>query len=171
MRATVRELVTLAACTAILFVGQIALAFLPNIEVVSLLIILYTLTFKKRVLWIIYGFALLEGMLYGFSFWWISYLYVWTILAGVTWCFRKMDSALGWAVLSAAFGLNFGILCEISRLFILGWNATVAEWISGIPFDLAHCFGNFAAALVLYRPLRTLLRRFFPEGKPAGNQR
>ena len=72
MRATVRELVTLAACTAILFVGQIALAFLPNIEVVSLLIILYTLTFKKRVLWIIYGFALLEGMLYGFSFWWIS---------------------------------------------------------------------------------------------------
>ena len=73
MRATVRELVTLAACTAILFVGQIALAFLPNIEVVSLLIILYTLTFKKRVLWIIYGFALLEGMLYGFSFWWISY--------------------------------------------------------------------------------------------------
>ena len=42
MRATVRELVTLAACTAILFVGQIALAFLPNIEVVSLLIILYT---------------------------------------------------------------------------------------------------------------------------------
>lgn len=167
MRATVRELVTLAACTAILFVGQIALAFLPNIEVVSLLIILYTLTFRKKVLWIIYGFALLEGMLYGFSFWWISYLYVWTILAGVTWCFRKMDTALGWAVLSAAYGLSFGILCEISRLFILGWNATVAEWISGIPFDLAHCVGNFAAALVLYRPLRTLLRRFFPEGKPA----
>ena len=36
--------------------------FLPNIEIVTLLIILYTRTFGKRVFAIIYAFVMLEGL-------------------------------------------------------------------------------------------------------------
>ena len=96
MKLKVRELVILGLMTAILFIAQVALSFLPNIELVSLLIIVYTLVFGPKVLYVIYAFAVLEGLLYGFSTWWITYLYVWTILAGATWCFRKMESLLGW---------------------------------------------------------------------------
>ena len=66
---------------AILLIGQVGMAFLPNIEPVSTLIILYTLTHKKYTFYIIYVFVLLEGILYGFGIWWISYLYIWSILA------------------------------------------------------------------------------------------
>ena len=34
--------------------------------------------------------------------------------------------------------------------------------LSGIPFDLLHCGGNFAIMLLCYRPLRRLLRRYGP---------
>ncbi len=162
MKLHVRELVFLALCTAVLFVSQVALAFLPNIELVSLLVIVYTHAFRRKVLYIIYAFTLLEGLLYGFSTWWLTYLYVWTVLALLAWAFRRMESPLGWAILSGAFGLAFGALCELVYLPIIGWRASVAAWVSGIPFDLAHCFGNFVAALALYRPLSRLMERLVP---------
>ena len=44
-----RSLVIMAMLTAILFLGQVCMAFLPNIEVVTLLVILYTQVYKKKV--------------------------------------------------------------------------------------------------------------------------
>ena len=155
---TTRYLVILALCTAIIFVQQVAFAWLPNIELVSLLVIIYTLTFRHKVLYIIYAFVLLEGVTYGFNLWWvIPYLYVWTILAGVAWLFRSMRSSLGWAVLSGVFGLLFGALCAIPYLFIGGPATAFAYWVSGIPFDIAHCAGNFLLCLLLWKPLYKLL--------------
>ena len=72
---------------------------------------------------------------------------------------RRMESALGWAVLSGAFGLCFGALCALTYLVAVGWSYALSWWISGIPFDLAHCAGNFGMALVLFRPCRKVLAR------------
>lgn len=166
-----KEMVTLAACTSCLFIVQVALANLPNIELVSLLIILFTLTFGKKVLYIIYGFAVLEGILYGFHLWWVSYLYIWTLLALATWLSRRQTNPLFWAILSGLFGLCFGALCSLPY-FLTGWagaaagvsrlssglHAMASWWITGIPFDLIHCAGNFACALILFLPLRRLMR-------------
>lgn len=30
----------------------------------------------------------------------------------------------------------------------------LSYWVSGIPFDLIHCGGNFVMTLVLYKPLK-----------------
>ena len=164
MKLKAREIVILGLMTAILLVAQVGMSFLPNIELVSLLIIVYTLVFRKKVLFIIYTFVLLEGLIYGFGTWWISYLYVWTVLAGITWLLRDMESPLGWAIVNAAFGLLFGALTAIVNLFISGIGGMVSYWVAGIPFDLLHCAGNFATALVLYKPLTLLLRRLLPKG-------
>ena len=75
-----KTIAVLAVCTALVFALQVALAAIPNGECVTLLFILYTLYFRKRTLYIIYAFALLEGMVYGFGLWWFMYLHVWTIL-------------------------------------------------------------------------------------------
>ena len=74
------DLVQIAICAAILYVSQVAFSFLPNIELVSPLIIVYTRNFGKKTLAIIYIFALIQGLTYGFGVWWVNYLYVWTIL-------------------------------------------------------------------------------------------
>ena len=80
-RIHVHELLLMGILTALLFIGQVFLACLPNIEIVSFLIILYTLVFGRKVFLMIYTFILLEGILYGFGLWWFQYLYLWSILA------------------------------------------------------------------------------------------
>ncbi len=153
------RLATMAALSAILLIGQLGMAFLPNIEVVSTLIILYTLSYKKLVFPILYTFVLLEGVVFGFGIWWVSYLYIWSILAFIVLALRKMDSALLWAVVSGAFGLSFGALCAIPYLISGGHSAAFSYWSAGIPYDILHCAGNFVLTLVLYRPLSALLKR------------
>lgn len=149
----------MAVLGVLLYVLQVALGFLPNIELVSLCVILFTLVFKKRVAGILAVFLLLEFVTYGFNTWVIMYLYVWPLLALLTHLFRRMDSALGWALLSGAFGLSFGLLCSLTYLFIGGISAATAYFLGGILYDIPHCIGNFVLMLLLYRRLRSLLER------------
>ena len=95
-----REIVTMGILSAILLAAQVSLGFLPNIELVTLLLIVYTLVLKKKVFFVIYVFVLLEGMIYGFGLWWINYLYVWSVQAVITLLFRKNDSVWFWSNLS-----------------------------------------------------------------------
>lgn len=132
--------------------------FLPNVELVSLLIMLFTRVFGRKVLYIIYIFVLLQGVIYGFHLWWVTYLYVWTVLAFLTWLCRAFDSPWFMAALSGLFGLMFGALDAIPYLFIGGIPMAVSRWFAGIPFDLIHCAGNFALCLALWKPLQKALR-------------
>lgn len=154
----VLRIVTMGVLSAILLVGQLCMSFLPNIEPVTTLIILYTLTYKKQVFPIIYTFVLLEGVIFGFGIWWVSYLYIWSILALIVLALGKIDSAVLWAVVSGSFGLLFGALCAIPYLISGGLYAAFTYWSNGIVFDILHCAGNFVLTLVLYRPLLRLLK-------------
>lgn len=144
---------------AVMLVCQIALAPLPNIELVSLLTILFTLALGRYVAYSLAVFILLEGLIYGFGLWWFSYLYIWAILAAAAYLFRKMESRLGWALLCGFFGLFFGTLTAVPIFLISGFATGVAYIISGIPFDLMHAAGNFLLALLLLPTLRRLLSR------------
>lgn len=145
--------------TAAAFAGQIAMSFLPNIEIVTLLFILYTLVLGKKVFLVIYAFVLLEGIFYGFGLWWLNYLYIWTILAIVVLMFRKQDSVLFWSIISGFYGLTYGALCSLIYLFIGGPNTAFAYWVSGLGFDVTHCIGNVVVCLILFKPLRYVLEK------------
>jgi len=153
MKLNIRELVLLSLLAALLLVGQVAFAVLPNIEVVSILIIIYTLFFKKKTLYVIYLFALLEGLIYGFGTWWIMYLYVWTILWGITMLLQKEKSPVIWAFVSGFFGLAYGTLCSVPYFFIGGVTTGLAWIAGGLLFDVTHGISNFLIALVLFKPL------------------
>lgn len=154
-----KDIVIVGLMSALLISVQVALSFLPNIEMVSLLIILSALIYGWKTLYIIYIFVFAEGLIYGFGMWWICYLYVWTILMLITMLFKKNRSPFFWAVVAGAFGLGFGALCSIPYLFIGGISAAIANFISGIPFDVPHCIGNYVITLVLFKPLYILLDR------------
>ncbi len=153
MKLTVKELVLTALLSAVLLVSQVALAVLPNIEVVSLLVILYTLFFKKKTLYTIYIFAILEGLVYGFGTWWFMYLYVWTILWGITTLLKEEKNPLIWAFISGFFGLFFGTLCSVPYFIIGGVNMGLSWIAGGLMADVLHGVGNFVVALVLFKPL------------------
>lgn len=163
MKSSVKSIVLFALLSALLLITQIALAPLPNIELVSLLIILYTVVLQKKNLYIIYVFALLEGLIYGFGMWWFCYLYVWTILWGITMLFKKEQNALFFAFISGFFGILFGTLCSVPY-FLTGGIQMGFSWIvSGLPFDIVHGIGNFVSALLLFRPLKNILLKAYTQ--------
>ena len=154
-----RDIVLLGLLGAILMVTKMALAWLPNIEPVSLLVMVYASVLGWKVLCPVYVYVALEYMIWGFGLWSACYLYVWTVLALLAILLRRMESPVGWAVLGGGFGLCFGALCALVYLAAGGWQFALSWWVSGIPFDLLHCAGNFAMALVLFRPCHKVLSR------------
>ena len=154
---SVREMVLFAILGAMTFAAKYVMSFLPNIEPVSLMVMLFAVTFGKKWVYPVYLYIALEILFYGISLWNINYLYIWAVLAIAAGVCKNMESPLGWALLSGVFGLLFGALCGIVDIFIGGFGYAVAKWISGIPFDIAHCIGNFVIALILFKPMRRLL--------------
>lgn len=156
---TAREVALFGVLGALTFGAKVVMMGLPNIEPVSLLVMVFAVTFGKKALFPIYVYVLLELSLFGVGLWTASYVYIWALLALAAWLLRGMHSPLGWAVLSGTFGLLFGALCTPVCLLTGGPAFALSWWISGIPFDLAHCAGNFALALILFPPLRRLFSR------------
>ena len=146
---------------ALTFALQVAMAPLPNIEPVSLLVMIFAAVFGWKCLYPVYVFVVMEILFYGISMWNIYYLYVWTILAFGAMALRKNKSPLAWAILSGIFGLAFGALCGIVDIFIGGFAYAASKWVSGIPFDLLHCGGNFAISLIMFNPLRTVMEKLW----------
>lgn len=154
---SVKDITLIGIMSATLIAGKMALAFLPNIEIVSLLIIVFTLTFGFKVFYSIIVFTCIETFIWGMGLWSIIYLYIWAILAIITYLFRKQDSVWFWSIVSGIYGLCFGALGSIVYLIVGGPRTAFAWWISGIPLDVVHCIGNFVLALALYKPLMTVL--------------
>ena len=158
---TVRELVLFGVLGAMTFAAKYVMSLLPNIEPVSLMVMLFAVVFGWKWVYPVYLYVVMEILFYGISLWNINYLYIWAVLGISAMCLKKMDSTLGWAMLSGVFGLMFGALCGIVDIFIGGFGYAVTKWISGIPFDIAHCLGNFFIALVLFKPLRQLMEKLY----------
>lgn len=144
---------------ALIFAAKLTLASLPNINLNSLLIILTTVFFGWRALYSVGVYVMLEGLVFGFGIWWFSYLYAWPVLVVIVMLLRKNDSVLVWAVVAGVYGLIFGPLMYILYFMVNGWHMVLAMWVSGIPYDLAHCAGNFVFTLVLYKPLYTVMAK------------
>lgn len=157
----IRQIALFGMLGAITFAAKVAMSALPNIEPVSLFFLVYGAVFGKKALYPLFLYVTMEILCYGIQLWNINYLYVWLFPVLLGWLLRKENNALLWAVVSGAFGLFFGLLCAPVYLFIGGPAYAISWWVAGFPFDLLHCGGNFAMALVLFLPLRKLLTRLY----------
>ncbi len=167
MKLQIRDIAFIGMMIAILEVSKRVLDFIPNVELISFWIIMFTIFFKKKTIFAIYGFVLLEGFVFGFHIWWVMYLYIWPLLAIVTWLFRKSNSVLIYAVISSMFGFLFGAICSIPYIFIGATDGNLAHglhagftwWIAGIPWDIIHGISNFIIMLVLYVPIKRIMEK------------
>lgn len=166
-RIEIKDIAQIGLMVAVIEVCKAALAFLPNIELTSFWLIMFTLFFGWKIVAVVPVFILIEGAIYGMNLWWIMYLYIWPILVLIAWLLKKNDSAIFWAVISGTFGLCFGALCSIPYIvigwssggFISGLRSGFVWWVAGIPWDFIHCAGNFVLMLVLYRPIRSAMNK------------
>lgn len=155
----VQKMTRIALLAAILYVSKAVLEFLPNVELVSLLVILYTIAFGAEALVIVTVFNGFELLQWGFGTWWVTYLYAWPLLCLIVLALRKVlkeDFTL-WAVVSGGFGLIFGSLFAIAYIPISPSYA-LNYWIAGLLWDVWHAVCNFVLMLVLGKPVYRVLK-------------
>ena len=159
---TVREIALFGVLGSLTFAAKLVMSGLPNIEPVSLMVMLFAVTFGKKSIYPIYVYVAMEILVYGINLWNVYYLYIWLVLAVAAYFMRNNRQPLNWAILSAVFGLAFGALCGITDIFVLGGIApAVGKWTSGIMFDVVHCVSNFLIALLLFKPMRELMEKLY----------
>ena len=158
------ELAVFPMLGAIMFCSKLLMEALPNIHIVGMLVMLYTVVFRVKALVPIYIYVFLTGLYAGFDIWWIPYLYIWTILWALTMILPKnMPRVAAIAVYSVVCGLHgflYGILYAPAQAIIFGldWNGMVGWIVTGIPYDLIHGLSNVMAGLLVL-PLAELMKR------------
>ncbi len=158
---SILDIAQIGLMVSVIEVSKFALSSMPNIELTSFWLIMFTLFFGWKIVAVVPVFILIEGALYGIHLWWIMYLYAWPLLIFITRLLRKNNSSILWAIISGIFGLCFGALCSIPYFFIgmssggiiTGLRTAFTWWAAGIPWDFIHCAGNFIIMLVLYHPV------------------
>ena len=159
---TIRQVALFGMLGALTFGAKVAMSGLPNIEPVSLMVLLFAAVFGWRALYPIYLYVVMEILLYGINLWNINYLYIWLLLMLAAMAMRRLQNPLWWALLSGLFGLAFGLLCSPVYMVSMGsFSYGIRWWIAGLAFDVTHGVANFVIALVLFVPLRKLLERLY----------
>ncbi|HHU84263.1 MAG TPA: hypothetical protein GXZ23_03730 [Clostridiales bacterium] len=149
-----------------MFCSKIILEFLPNIHLLGMFTMVYTLVFRKKALFPIYVYVFINGLYAGFATWWIPYLYIWTVLWAVTMLLPKnMPKKIAIVVYPLVCGLHgllFGTLYAPAQalLFGLDFKGMISWIIAGLPWDAVHAAGNIVTGFLII-PLSELLRKLF----------
>lgn len=149
---------------ALMLASKVLMEALPNIHLLGMFVMLLTVEYRKKALIPIYLYVFLNGLISGFAMWWIPYLYIWTILWGVTMLLpKKMPrgaAAFVYPAVNGLFGLSFGTLYAPAQavMFNLSFKQMIAWIIAGLSFDALHAAGNFAAGFLVL-PLSDLLKK------------
>ena len=149
---------------AILFCSKLIMEAAPNIHLLGMLIMTYTVVYRKKALIPLYVFVILTGVYGGFAAWWVPYLYLWTVLWGVTMLLPRNLSRgkamVVYPVVCSLHGFLYGVLYAPGQALLFGLNfEQTLAWIgAGLPFDLIHGVSNLAAGTLVFPLSRVLLR-------------
>lgn len=165
-----RSIALVGIMAATLECGKLALSFLPNIEVITILCALYGYVFG------IYGiiatavFVCIEPLIYGFGSWIITYFIYWHLVAFVFMLLRKkgVKSRLWLTVIAVVLTVGFGVISSIiDAAFYLGINKNylsnlVLYYVRGIVFYIVQIACNAVLFPTLFLFLADKLEKIKP---------
>ena len=147
-----------------MYSSKVIMEALPNIHLLGVFVIAYTVIYGKKALYPIYVYVFINGLFSGFATWWLPYLYIWTVLWAVVMLLPKnmppKIRGLVYMTVCALHGYAFGTLYAPAQalLFGLDFQQTVAWIIAGLPFDFIHGTSNFFCGILIV-PLIKILER------------
>ncbi len=155
MKLNIKEIAVFGMLGAIMFASKMLMEVLPNIHLLGVFTIAITVVYRQKALYPIYIYVILNGLIAGFNVWWVPYLYIWTILWGLTMLLPKnMPKKATPFVYSGLCGLHgflFGILYSPAQaiFFGLSFEATIAWVVAGFPFDIIHGISNIVCGSLI----------------------
>ena len=164
MKLTTKELAIFSMLGAAMYASKLLMEWAPNIHLLGVFTIAFTIVYRKKALYPIYVYVLILGMLNGFTSWWIPHIYLWTILWAVTMLLPKQMPkgirGIVYMLVCSLHGFAYGILYAPTQALLYGLNLekTIAWIISGLPFDITHGISNFFCGILIV-PIITTLKR------------
>ncbi|MBQ4274123.1 MAG: hypothetical protein IJB94_04040 [Clostridia bacterium] len=165
MKLKTREIAIFAMLGAIMFVSKVVMEGIPNVHLLGTFVVAFTLTYRVKALFPIYGYVFVNGLWEGFSpFGWLPEVYLWLILWGATMLLPqnmpKRIAPVVYMTVSALHGLLFGVFyAPVYAIFAgMGWNRVWLWIVAGLPYDILHAIGNFVLGILIL-PIATLLRK------------
>lgn len=155
MKINIKETVIFAMLGALMYMSKWLMEFLPNIHLIGVIIVAITVVYRKKALYPIYIFVLVAGLLGGFSAWWVPYLYIWTILWGMTMLLPKKlpvkIATVIYMITCSLHGFLYGIFYAPAQalMFGLDFKGMVAWIVAGFPFDITHGISNFLCGILI----------------------
>ena len=145
-----------------MYASKMIMEVAPNVHLLGVFTIAFTVVYRKKALYPIYTYVLLNGIFCGFATWWIPYLYLWAVLWGATMLLPKRIPEklrpLVYMLLCAAHGFLFGTLYAPAQalLYGLSFQKMVAWIISGLPWDFVHGVSNFFCGILIVPIIKIL---------------
>ena len=158
-----RLLAVFAMLGTVMFVSDILMEFLPNVHIVGVLTVVYTIVYRAKALVPIYVYVLLNGFFSGFGIWWLAYLYVWALLWGAAMLvprrLPKVVRGIIYVLISTLHGLAFGLLYLPVQMIYSSDPTYLFLWLVKGFFtaDIYHATGNLIFGILLIMPLSELL--------------
>lgn len=162
MKLRTKEVAVFAMLGAVMYASKMIMELLPNIHLIGIFVVAYTVVYRKKALYPIYVFVLLTGVYAGFATWWVPYLYIWTILWGAVMLLPrtmpKKIRPLVYMAVCGVHGLLYGVLYSPVQAFFFGLNleGTIAWIMAGLPFDFVHGVSNFLCGTLIVPIIRVL---------------
>lgn len=163
MKLTTKEMAVFSMLGAVMYASKIIMEVAPNIHLLGVFTIAFTVAYGKKALYPIYLYVLMNGAFCGFAAWWIPYLYLWTILWGAVMLLpKKIPEKIKpfvYMVICAMHGFLFGTLYAPAQalLYGLSFKAMIAWIVAGLPFDFIHGVSNFFCGILIV-PIISVLR-------------
>lgn len=164
MKLTIREMAVFSMLGALMYVSKVIMEWAPNIHLLGVFVVAFTVVYRAKALYPLYIYVLLSGIYAGFATWWIPYLYIWTVLWGMTMLLpKKMPkpvTVIVYSVVNALHGYGFGILYAPAQalLYGLSFKGLLAWIVAGFPFDIIHGTSNLICGFLIV-PIVLVLRK------------
>lgn len=162
MKLTIREIAVFGMLGGIMYASKLIMELIPNVHLLGVLTIAYTVVYRKKALYPIYTYVILNGILCGFAAWWVPYLYLWTLLWGAVMLLPKQMPKkvrpIVYMTVCAAHGFLFGMLYAPAQAILFGLNfkGMIAWIIAGLPWDAIHGVSNFFCGLLIVPIVKVL---------------
>lgn len=163
MKPATREITVFAMLGAVMYASKILMELAPNIHLLGVFTIAFTVVYRKKALYPIYIYVILNGISSGFAAWWVPYLYVWTILWGIVMLLpEKMPKKIRpvvYMAVCAAHGFLFGTMYAPAHAIMFGmsFQGMISWIIAGLPWDFLHGVSNFFCGILIV-PIINVLR-------------
>ena len=162
MKLSVKELAVFGMLGTLMCISKYVMEFLPNMHLLAVFTVAFTVVFRKKALYPIYIFVFIIGLFSGFSVWWLPYLYIWAVLWGAVMLIPKninpKIAPFVYIAVCSLHGFLYGTIYAPAQalLFGLDFKGTVAWIVAGLPFDMVHGFSNLCLGVLIVPIIKVL---------------